>query len=339
MNDVRGDELAALRAARRVDDAELATVTDRHALDALREGITMTDRNTAPTVEAPRRGRRLGRRGMAAGALGLALLGGGAAYAGYQHWYAGGALDGLTCMARWQDPDRPGADTTGGPALSGDPVADCQRYQQLSGRPEIADPVAFTRGGSASVYVAPRDQVPADGTPVASGGTVAADTAGALRLDAALGDWVDGGSSRCFTRTDAPAYMEQEIARLELTGWTAKVMPDNRPYEDGPCGFFDTDPATRTARFYPDRRPDPSTRRPDKDVASFVYDVRDALRKGVADTCVSTTQAQRVAAKALGTEHHWPTTVVPTHDRCASVDLVVGGSVQIWIYGPAVAKP
>ena len=79
MSDRCGDELAALRATRWVGDAELATVTDR---------------NTAPTVEAPGRGRRLGRRGMAAGALGLALVGGGAAYATYQHWYAGGALDG-----------------------------------------------------------------------------------------------------------------------------------------------------------------------------------------------------------------------------------------------------
>ncbi|GAB3435447.1 hypothetical protein GCM10027517_04610 [Phycicoccus ginsengisoli] len=339
MNDLRGDELAALRAMRRVDDAELAAVTDRHALSALREGITMTDRNAAPTVEAPRRGRRLGRRGMAAGALGLVLVGSGAAYATYQHWYAGGALDGLTCMTRWQDPGRPGLDATGGPTLSGDPVADCQRYQQLSGRPEIPDPVAFTRGGSTSVFVAPHGQVPADGTPVATSAAGQADAAGALRLDAGLGDWVDGGASRCFTRENAPAYLKGEIARLGLRGWTVTVMPDNRPYEDGPCGFFDTDPATRTARFYPDRRPDPSTRRPEQDVAGSVYDVRDALRTGIADTCVSTTRAEQVAAKALGAEHHWPTPVVPTDARCASVDLVVGGSIQIWIYGPAVAKP
>jgi hypothetical protein len=331
MNDLRGDELmTALKAARPIDDATIATVTDRHALSALREGITMTDRTTPATTKAPRRGRRLGRRGLIAAALGVALVGGGAAYAAYQQWDVGGGGDGLTCMTTWQDPNgtTEQLDSTGGPPLTGDPVADCQRYQQLSGRPEIADPVAFTRGGY--IYVVPRGQVPADGRPLVAS---AADTAAAMRLDAALGDWVDGGSSRCFTRETAVPYMQSEIARLGLDGWTTKVMPDNRPYEEGPCGFFDTDPVSKTAMFLPDRTTDPNSRRPDRDVAGFVYDVRDALRSGITDRCVSAKEAEAVVTKALGSQHHWPTTVVRTDAKCASVDLVVGGSMQVWIYG------
>ena len=95
----------ALRTTRRRSDAEIASGVDRHALSALREGITMTDRNQTSTVEAPRRGRRLGKRGMAAGALGLVLIGGGAAYAGFNQWYVGGGGDGLTCMTTWHDPE------------------------------------------------------------------------------------------------------------------------------------------------------------------------------------------------------------------------------------------
>ena len=44
-------------------------------------------------------------------------------------------------------------------------------------------------------------------------------------------------------------------------------------------------------------------------------------------------------AKALGTTHHWPTTVVADPKaKCASVDLMVGGSIQIWVYGPEAVK-
>jgi hypothetical protein len=334
MND--HDPLDALRAARRVSDADIAGIVDRQALSALREGITMIDQGQPATGEARRRGRRLGRRGVSAGALALVLVGGGAAFAAYHQWYVGGAADGLTCMTTWQDPsdsDEP-LDSTGGPALTGDPVADCQRYQKLSGRPEINDPVAFTRNGY--VYVAPRDQVPSDGTPLTPG---PADTAAAMRLDAALQDWVDGGNSRCFTTKTAVPYMKAEIAQLGLKGWSTKVMPDNRPYQDGPCGGFATDPASRTAMFLPDRGPDPNVRLSDGNVSGFVYDVRDALRTGITTRCISTQQAQDVVAKALGAQHHWPTTVVPTNSRCASVDLVVGGSMQVWIYGPEVARP
>lgn len=329
--------MESLRAARRASDAEIARGVDRYALSALREGITMTDRNQLSTVEAPRRGQRLGRRGIAAGALGILLIGSGAAYAAYNQWYVGGGGDGLTCMSTWRDPlggDDP-LDATGGPPLTWDPVADCQRYQQLSGRPEIADAVAFTRKGL--TFVTPREQVPADGQVLVADH---ADRAAAIRLDAALDDWVDGGHSRCFTMATAVPYMNSELTRLGMDGWTTKVMPDNRPYEEGPCGFFDTDPATRTAMFFPDRTGDPNVRRSDKDVEGSVYDVRDALRTGIADKCVTTDEAEAVVAKALGSAHHWPTTVVAdARAKCSSVDFVVGGGMQIWIHGPERAKP
>jgi hypothetical protein len=334
MND--HDLMDAVRSTRRVSDAEISAVTDRHALNALREGITMTDRNQLSTVEAPRRGRRLGRRGMAAGALGVLLIGSGAAYAGYQQWYVGGGADGITCMMTWQDPaGEQGTATSGGPALTADPVADCQRYQALSGKPPIKDPVAFAHNGR--VFVAPRQELPADGRVQAA---PSLEDARSMELDAGLEDWVDGGNSRCFSRSSAQAFMDSELKRLGLSDWTTKIMPDNRPFEEGPCGFFDTDPSTRTAMFFPDRGGDPNVRKPDAQVAGFVYDVRDALRAGITDTCVSVTAAEAVAEKATGSEHHWPTTaVVDPGARCASVDMVVGGSIQITVRGPETARP
>jgi hypothetical protein len=228
----------ALRATRRASDTEIASGVDRHALGALREGITMTDRNQISKVDAPRRGRRLGGRGMAAGALGIMLIGGGAAYAAYTNWYVGGAADGLTCMTTWQDPlDNDGPqDSTGGPELTGDPVSDCQRYQQLSGKPQIADAAAFTRFGG--LYVAPRGQVPADGQLLVPD---PAERSATIRLEAALEDWVDGGNSKCFNAAEAVPYLQSEIKLLAMDGWTTKVMQQTTatepPEETANCNY------------------------------------------------------------------------------------------------------
>lgn len=331
MND--HDLITAVRGTRRVDDARLAERVDRHALLAVRDGITMTDRSAQPAVDRPRWLRRLGRRGVAAGALGLTLVGSGAAYAAYQQWYTGGAADGLTCMTAWQDPESPGSESTGGPALTGDPVEDCQRYQQLSGKPPIDDAVAFTWNGL--TVVAPRDQVPSEGREITA---APADTAVGVAVARVLDDQVDGGRSRCHTAETAVPYVQGELERLGVTGWTVTVMPDD-PASVGPCGRFDVYPATRTVHFIPRSSGDPNVRLPDKEVSHVVYDVRDALRQKVAGACLSAKDAEAVTEEILGSEHHWPTTVVGNDAPCASVDMVVGGSIQVWVYGPEVARP
>ena len=85
----------------------------------------MTDRNQISTVEAPRRGRRLGRRGMAAGALGLVLLGSGAAYAVSQ-LDNGPTLDGLNC-AESMTVDSTGGCTSPGPSTGQPPAGTTSR--------------------------------------------------------------------------------------------------------------------------------------------------------------------------------------------------------------------
>ncbi|MEI2777628.1 MAG: hypothetical protein V9G19_16975 [Tetrasphaera sp.] len=315
-------QLTAADPATRVDLSRI----DETAFAPLREGIPMTPRPTT----TPRK--RLRRRTIALVA-GAALLLGGTATAAYDKWYAGGAADGLTCMTTWVDPlTTENAPSTGGPALTTDPVADCQRYQRESGESEIANPVAFSRNGQ--VFVVPRDQVPADGNPL---GEAPADTAAAMELRSSLGDWVDGGESGCYDRTTGPAFIRKELARLGLTGWEVTIMPDNRPYEEGPCGFFDVDMANSEARFFPDRQEERSADEP-QGALPFVYEVREALRSSITDTCLSVSEAGAAAKRAVGAEHHWPTTaVVDNSADCARVDMQVGGSIQITVYGPTTA--
>lgn len=320
------DLLTSLKAADPAARADLSRIDDG-AFAPLREGIPMTPRPT-PITRPKRRGRKV-----LVGTAAAVLLGG-TATAAYQQLYGGGATDGLTCMTTWVDPLTSGADeSTGGPALTSDPVADCQLYQRESGRPQIADAVAFTRGGQ--VFVAPRDEVPTGGVLLAP---APANAAAAMELQASLGDWVDGGESGCYTRASGPAYIRSELARLGLTGWTVTTMPDNRPYEDGPCGFFSVDPATSTAMFHPDRQEDRERVRP-TGVDPAVYSVRDALRSGITTTCVSVGAAEQVVKVALGNQHHWPTTAITDESAdCARVDMVVGGSIQITVYGPGTAR-
>lgn len=124
-------QLTAADPATRVDLSRI----DETAFAPLREGIPMTPRPTT----TPRK--RLRRRTIALVA-GAALLLGGTATAAYDKWYAGGAADGLTCMTTWVDPlTTENAPSTGGPALTTDPVADCQRYQRESGNPRSPTPL------------------------------------------------------------------------------------------------------------------------------------------------------------------------------------------------------
>ena len=210
-------QLAALNPVTNTDLARL----DAAAGAALREGIVMTKDSPAPT-----RLHRLGRRSVLAGGLTVALLGGGLAYAAvhndsYEH---SGGFDGLTCLSAWADPNQVSLDeagiATGGAALSGDPVADCQHYQELSGRPPIDDPVAFQWDGP-SVYVAPRAQVPPDVTLL----VLQADAGPVHELSLSLDDLVGGLGASCLSTDDAVVDAQAELDRLGLTDWEVTGPP------------------------------------------------------------------------------------------------------------------
>ncbi|EAP99773.1 hypothetical protein JNB_06379 [Janibacter sp. HTCC2649] len=337
-NDVERRGSDVMRALRAADPAGLAdlTRTDERAFRALREGITMTTR------DAQGKTARRGRRALAAGGLAVALVGGGAAYAGYDKWYAGGGDDGgVNCLTTWVDPQSPDVAkvTSGGPVLSADPIADCQKYQALVGQPSITDPVVFTYGGK--TYVTPRDKVPTD---AGAAPEVEADADQRMILRASLGDYVDGGNSKCFGEKEAAAFVTTELARLGLTG----VKVNQQAFEPGAkCASMDYDPPTGEVLIMgspdgissPSNGPMPtpsSTSVPSDAGDGGMHDVADALRVGISEKCLSLPEAEAITKQALGALHHWPTSaVVDAKAKCTTVDLQVGGSMQVFLRGPS----
>ncbi|KQY42850.1 hypothetical protein [Cellulomonas sp. Root137] len=320
------DVIAQLRSADPVAGLDLSHL-DPGAVRALRQGITMTERDSSSTS----RRRRIGRRSTLIAGLSIALVGGGSAYAVHQQWF-GGTGDGPNCQSVWNE-TAAGVAMVSGPNLTGDPVADCDTYRAQAGLPPLSDPVAFEYGDA--VFVTPRGQVPEGAELLA-----VSPTAGAEReLRASMRDWVDGGSSHCFSTSEAEEFARAELDRLDLTGWT--IVTDDVPDADllppgMECAALDMlDPASHTIDVLPLRSEDW-----ERTAGPTTSGIRTALRVGIAHTCVSLGDAQKVAEAALGTEHHWPTTGVPDEEvDCARVDMEVGGSMQITIYGPATARP
>ncbi|WP_345713191.1 hypothetical protein, partial [Kineococcus glutinatus] len=245
--------------------------------------------------------------------------------------YVGGAADGLTCLTAWQGSSW-AEDSSGGPSLTADPVADCQRYQELTGAEPIPDPVAFTYEGY--LVVAPRSEVPADGEVLAA---PTAEDAAAFELDASLQDHVDGVRSGCFSEDEAVSFAARELERQGLTGWTVAVVPADNPGGDAdlPCAVAHADPATRQAQVLPHRAGSV-----DHGLDGDLAVLRDALRAGIAERCVGLPEAEALATAALGAEHHWPLSAIPDPDAaCTRVDLEIGGSVQVTLRGPEVPRP
>lgn len=322
------DVLAQLRAADPARRADLSRIDDG-ATTALREGITMTAR----TGTTPSPARRLATRGVVALLVGATLLGGGAAYAAYQRLYVGGAGDGLTCLTRWSD----GLDaSSGGPALTGDPVADCQHYQELDGLEPITDPVAFRSDGL--LFVAPRSQVPAGATLVAP---ATATDERRRELAASVRDHVDGLRAECRSTAEAAAFVDAELERLGLGGWRVDVV-ENPPSADRPgdvCADARVDETgADVVRVVANSLPTPEAIEASDDTG--VADLAGTLRRDITEQCLALGDAERVAADALGTEFHWPLTAIPDPSaRCTRVDLEVGGSVLVTLRGPEVATP
>lgn len=327
-------ELRAADPARRVDLGRV----DPRALDALRKEILVT--STEPDVG---RGtvRRLSRRAVTAGVAVVAVLGGGVAYAAVeQGWNIGGGGPGILCVTRWADPTTEVLDGTGGSALSGDPVADCQEYQAQSGRPPIDDGVAFLYG-SAQIYVAPRDQVPAGATVL----THSAQDEAEYELWESVYDLVDGLGASCLSGDDAVVAAQDELTRLGLTDWEVRTRQVPAGGSTGPCASTllgqDLDLGPQTLIVTPGAREERDSLN-GNGVDPLVFELRDALRAGITDRCVDVTEAEAVVTAAGGGVHDWPTTVVVDEAAaCTRVDLLPpgGGDAQVTLRGPERVTP
>ncbi len=343
------DLLQQIAAANPVPRAALHRLDDA-AGAALREGILMT---AAPetTRETSREKRRVGRRGVLAGGLAVALVGGGLAYAAVERgrYEGGGGQEGPSCMTTWVDPTTEAWDpalVTGGPAITGDPVADCQEYQALSGREPIADAVAFTWGSA--LYVAPRDQVP-DGAELLAPD---ADAGAVHELWLSVHDYVGGLGAQCLDVDAAVAAAQAELDRLGLADWTVELTEPDAPRPEGdvpngPCADvrFAVDPEigsaglpddarSRTLLVAPESRADREAVR-GNGVAEFAFEVRDALRSQISGQCLDLAAAQAVAVEALGPDDPAPAVaLVDGNAACTRAYLVVGGDLRVTLYGP-----
>lgn len=339
---MRDDDV--MRALRDVDPAARTGLgsLDPGALGALRDGILRTSPEPVPGP----RGRARTRRGVVAVAVGTLLLGGSVAYAAVQQGRfvgRGFGWDTLTCMSRWVDPSTPAAleaDVTGGSVLTGDPVADCQTYQELSGLPPIDDAVAFEHQGM--TFVAPRSEVP-DGSVVAE---PAADSAQVFELWTSLHDSVDGMRAQCLSSEDAVVAAQAELDRLGLTGWSVTTGERRAGAEPGPCAevTFRVDPVIETAGIPIDPEDRVLVVLPDavhpfddfrgKEVSEEFFVLRDTLRAEIAETCVDVRRAEQIAVAALGDLLIEPVSVLPDDTACARVDMTGGGGVNITVRGP-----
>lgn len=327
---LRDDDLLAT--VRRADPAGRLGLarSDDEAFAAIREGILLTARQEAgePASTLPGKGRRA----VLAGALTLGLIAAGTtAYAAYDRWYVGGTPHGLTCMDTYVDPfSHDLHDVTGGLPFTSDPVADCQEYQRLSGRTPIRNPIAITVNDM--TIVAPADGVPSDA--VAARPATAREEAIA-RLRNSLDDYVDGGRSRCFTIEDGLVWARAEADRLGLTDLPVEEQqlgPDTP--KDGPCGWFLV--LDERILFSPERQNDPTFSEP---TDSVVYRLRDGLRDRIAGQCLPLGRAEAVTTGLIGQQPHWPTSATADESLpCTTVDLVAGGSMQVFLRGPSAAR-
>lgn len=308
------DPLERLHAA---DPARGLTDLDPAAWATLHDAVLRTAPGPAP---ARRRGWRLGRTATIALGLGVALTAGGLATI---PGFLGGTGDGPNCLRTWGED----AEVTG-PWVTGDPVPDCELYWQQAGIEPPSDLVAFRV--ASFTYVAPADQVPQgavslDGQPVY--------TPAEMELQLSAADSVDGGEV-CRSVPDTAAWARSELDRLGLTGtWTVEVTGDpedpywSRDGVDRPCGGVDVMERGRV-EIYPAE--DPA-------VAKFPNGNprADLLRERITDACVTVDEARAIADELLAGEHHWPTSsVVDETAACARVDLAIGGSIQVTVYGP-----
>ena len=323
-------QLKAADPARRagLEAAEPATFA------ALREEIIMTGTqldaaaaeraaSRTPAAAPGARRRRLGRRGAITVALAGVLAGGGAAYAAVQ-LFAAQDTEGVTCMTTWRESALEGQHVdAAGPWMTGDAIEDCATLLAAQGLPAVADPVVFEHDGH--VYVTPAGQAPDWAEPIDSQAGPAVDPR-VIELRLSLSDRIDGGRGECRTVDDAATWAQSELDRLGLEDWTIEKLGSNSGEKQ--CSWLTAEEAG-VINVMPQIEPDAVLYSPEVDP------VVGALRRGVAGQCLTVDAARALVDEAYGELEHFPTTTVADEAaKCARVDLVVGGSTQVTVYGP-----
>lgn len=315
--------LAQLRREQPITDAQLARHVDPSTLLVLRDAITATPRiepdtarRTDPDTAKASQRRRLPRR-LLAPAVAVALAAGGAA--AYASLASHHDTQSIACVL----PDN----TSGIPQVTGDPVADCVAFWRRNGVNPPEGVAAYETGHG--IVVAAPDQAPRGASRLPAG--VAQDPA-LIELAASLQDPVDGLYSTCRDAAAASTFVNSELQRLHITGWTITVDPARPPRGDA-CAIALPDDATRTITLAGMTDVIAPAHTP---IGHFA----ELLRHDITDTCVSLDQAGRVvhaAARESGLGQD-AVTIDALDDRsasCTRIDVVAVGQLAVTLHGPA----
>ncbi len=104
-------------------------------------------------------------------------------------------------------------------ATSGDPAADCASvWQSLTGKPG-PQLTAYDNGLGGVAVIPSSEKPPANWTPIVS------QNVALIELQENLLDQINGLNSACFSSSAATAFVQHQLDRLGLTGWTIHVRP------------------------------------------------------------------------------------------------------------------
>lgn len=214
-------------------------------------------------------------------------------------------------------------------AVTGDPVADCSRlWTELTGTsPPTLIAYDNTSGG---IEVVPADTEVPDGWRKLDPGVV--QDPGAIELEAALADYIDGLHSDCYRSDAARRLASGELDRLGLGEWT---IDTERGEADGAgtCTYYYLDPSRQRVVLIPMD----GLVSPDETPHTILAD---QLRHALSSRCLSVDEAAAQTRQlAIDAGLDDPNLVIhklvdDTAD-CTRADMNIGGRTAIYLHGPA----
>lgn len=218
--------------------------------------------------------------------------------------------------------DRDGGFTSVIDTVSGDPIADCAGQYAFMGEPVPA--LTAYNAGASYLWVLPSEwQVPPTWQALRS--DFRSDST-RLALKQRLDDPVDGPASTCRSRAAVQQMVQRYQDKLGMQGWTTQPAPGAGD-ADGvqSCAFaLMVEDGRRTIYVQTGAAYPPPGDSPEEQAYEAL---KQRLRAGIAERCLTIAEATDVANRALnqsGIQGSVTSTPAAT-PRCAAVDLVTGG--------------
>lgn len=216
-------------------------------------------------------------------------------------------------------------------AVSGDPVADCTEVWQGAFGTEPPELIAYDNRAGGVMVVPVGAEVPGEWTPLAPDFS---QDARLIELDAALGDYGDGLSARCYELEDAKVVAERALERLGLDDWSVLINRD-RDRGDAACAVHGLEPEVQQIVIFP-----LPMEVPPKDAPSMLLAA--AVHEQVDGACLTREQAVATVGRiaddlGFSQETGGGLNVHSLEDvsaACSRTDVNVGGGIEVTVRGP-----